>query len=219
MRGKIRIGLVEDHEMVRQGLTALIDDEPSLKVVFDVANGAELLEIIKFKKADVVLLDIEMPYVDGKTALKKLSIHYPDLSVVMLTAHSTIDDVVDCIALGAKGFLPKHSDFDKVVDAIFSVYEKGFYFDEFVTKALVKEIVSNRDKLLEHYRQPLKLQEIEIVKLVCAGHTNKEIAEKLFLSKRTIEGYRLKIAEKTNTNNIVELVLYAIRTGIISQPN
>lgn len=219
MRGKIRIGLVEDHEMVRQGLTALIDDEPSLKVVFDVANGAELLEIIKFKKADVVLLDIEMPYVDGKTALKKLSTHYPDLSVVMLTAHSTIDDVVDCIALGAKGFLPKHSDFDKVVDAIFSVYEKGFYFDEFVTKALVKEIVSNRDKLLEQYRQPLKLQEIEIVKLVCAGHTNKEIAEKLFLSKRTIEGYRLKIAEKTNTNNIVELVLYAIRTGIISQPN
>lgn len=219
MRGKIRIGLVEDHEMVRQGLTALIDDEPSLKVVFDVANGAELLEIIKFKKADVVLLDIEMPYVDGKTALKKLSTQYPDLSVVMLTAHSTIDDVVDCIALGAKGFLPKHSDFDKVVDAIFSVYEKGFYFDEFVTKALVKEIVSNRDKLLEQYRQPLKLQEIEIVKLVCAGHTNKEIAEKLFLSKRTIEGYRLKIAEKTNTNNIVELVLYAIRTGIISQPN
>lgn len=219
MRGKIRIGLVEDHELVRQGLAALLETESSLKMVFDVSNGAELLEIIKFKKADVVLLDIEMPYVDGKTALKKLSAQYPELSVVMLTAHSTIEDVVDCIALGAKGFLPKHSDFDKVVDAIFSVYEKGFYFDEFVTKALVKEIVSNRDKLLEKYRQPLKLQEIEIVKLVCSGHTNKEIAEKLFLSKRTIEGYRLKIAEKTNTNNIVELVLYAIRTGIISQPN
>jgi DNA-binding NarL/FixJ family response regulator len=218
MRGKIRIGLVEDHEMVRQGLTALINDEPSLKVVFDVANGAELLEIVKIKKADVVLLDIEMPLVDGKTALKKLSSHFPDLSVVMLTAHTSIDDVVDCIALGAKGFLPKHCDFDKIVDAVYSVYEKGFYFDDFVTKSLVKEIVANRDKLADQFRQPLKPQEIEIIKLICEGCTNKEIGQRLFLSTRTIEGYRLKIAEKTTTSNIVELVLYAIRNGIISKP-
>ncbi|MEN9998483.1 MAG: hypothetical protein RI922_1473 [Bacteroidota bacterium] len=172
MRGKIRIGLVEDHEMVRQGLAALIDTEPSLKVVFDVANGAELLEIIKFKRADVVLLDIEMPLVDGKTALKKLSASYPDLSVVMLTAHTTIDDVVDCIALGAKGFLPKHADFDKVIDAVFSVFEKGFYFDDFVTKSLVREIVVKRDKILDQQLQALKLQEIEIIRLVCEGLTN-----------------------------------------------
>lgn len=218
MRGKIRIGLVEDHEMVRQGLAALIDTEPSLKVVFDVANGAELLEIIKFKRADVVLLDIEMPLVDGKTALKKLSASYPDLSVVMLTAHTTIDDVVDCIALGAKGFLPKHADFDKVIDAVFSVFEKGFYFDDFVTKSLVREIVVKREKILDQQLQALKLQEIEIIRLVCEGLTNRQIAEKLFLSKRTVEGHRIRIAEKTKTSNIVELVLYAIRHGIISNP-
>ncbi len=218
MRGKIRIGLVEDHEMVRQGLAALIDTEPSLKVVFDVANGAELLEIIKFKRADVVLLDIEMPLVDGKTALKKLSASYPDLLVVMLTAHSTIDDVVDCIALGAKGFLPKHADFDKVVDAVFSVVEKGFYFDDFVTKSLVREIVVKREKVLDQNLQVLKLQEIEIIRMVCEGMTNRQIAEKMFLSKRTVEGHRIRIAEKTKTSNIVELVLYAIRHGIISNP-
>jgi len=218
MRGKIRIGLVEDHEMVRQGLAALIDTEPSLKVVFDVANGAELLEIIKFKRVDVVLLDIEMPLVDGKTALKKLSASYPDLSVVMLTAHTTIDDVVDCIALGAKGFLPKHADFDKVIDAVFSVFEKGFYFDDFVTKALVREIVMKREKILDQQLQALKLQEIAIIRLVCDGMTNRQIAEKLFLSKRTVEGHRIRIAEKTKTSNIVELVLYAIRHGIISNP-
>jgi len=218
MRGKIRIGLVEDHEMVRQGLAALIDSEPSLKVVFDVANGAELLEIIKFKRADVILLDIEMPLVDGKTALKKLSASYPELSVVMLTAHTTIDDVVDCIALGAKGFLPKHADFDKVIDAVFSVFEKGFYFDDFVTKSLVREIVVKRDKILDQQLQALKLQEIEIIRLVCEGMTNRQIAEKLFLSKRTVDGHRIRIAEKTKTSNIVELVLYAIRHGIISNP-
>jgi len=121
MLGKIRIGLVEDHKFVRQGLVSLIDEEPSLKIVFDVSDGAELFDVLKFKKADVILLDIEMPRVDGKSALSKLKSNYPNTSVVMLSAHSKIHDDVECIALGAKGFIPKHADFDKVLDAIFSV--------------------------------------------------------------------------------------------------
>ncbi len=101
---------------------------------------------------------------------------------------------------------------------MFSVVEKGFYFDDFVTKSLVREIVVKREKVLDQNLQVLKLQEIEIIRMVCEGMTNRQIAEKMFLSKRTVEGHRIRIAEKTKTSNIVELVLYAIRHGIISNP-
>jgi DNA-binding NarL/FixJ family response regulator len=218
MLGKIRIGLVEDHKFVRQGLVSLIDEEPSLKIVFDVSDGAELFDVLKIKKADVILLDIEMPRVDGKSALSKLKSNYPNTSVVMLSAHSTIDDVVECIALGAKGFIPKHADFDKVLDAIFSVYEKGFYFDEYVTQSLVKDILRSRQSHLNIISPPLNCTELKIVRLVCEGLTNAQIAGELCLSKRTIEGHRLKISNKTKTSNIPELVIYAIRNSIIQNP-
>lgn len=214
MQRKIKIGFVEDHEMVRQGIVLLLKEESALSLLFDVSNGAEVLEILKKKRPDILLLDIEMPLIDGKIVLKTISEKYPEIKVIMISAHSDRTEIVECIALGARGFLPKHADFDKIVDAVFSVYETGYYFDEFVSKALVSEILSNRNQSIPSVSIALTIQEIEIIKMVCSGMKNWEIGERLFLSKRTIEGYRNRISIKTNTTNVVELLHYAIKHGI-----
>lgn len=214
MRRKIKVGFVEDHEMVRQGIVSLLKDEPTINVLFDVANGAEVLEVLKSKKPDILLLDIEMPVVDGKTALRTITERYKGVQVIMISAHHEKIEIIESIALGAKGFLPKHCDFDKLIDAIYSVYETGYYFDENVTKAMVSEIVSSRSTLNNPVPFALTAQEIIIIKYVCEGLKNREIAERLYLSKRTIDGYRNRIALKTETSNAVDLVHYAIKHGI-----
>lgn len=214
MKAKIKIGLVEDHIMVRQGLVSLLEDEPEIRVQFDVSNGSEALEALKKKKIDVLLLDIEMPIMDGKQTLKKVLERYTDISVIMFSAYNEIAVVSECIALGAKGFLPKHCDYSKLLDAITAVHEKGFYFDDVVSKALVSDILNRNNNTINHIQNPLSAREMEIIPLICEGFKNKDIAEKLFISIRTVEGHRKKIAEKTDTSNVVELVLYAIKNGI-----
>lgn len=214
MKAKIRIGLVEDHKVVRQGIVSLLEDEPDIHVQFDVSNGLEALEAIKKKKIDVLLLDIEMPILDGKQTLKKIMEKYTDISVIMFSAYNEIAVVSECIAFGAKGFLPKNCDYNKLLDAITSVHEKGFYFDDVVSKALVSDVLSRRQYTIDKIQNPLTTRELGIIILICDGLKNKDIAEKLFISIRTVEGHRKKIAEKTETSNMVELVLYAIKHGI-----
>jgi DNA-binding NarL/FixJ family response regulator len=214
MKAKIRIGLVEDHKIVRQGVVSLLEDEPEIHVQFDVSNGLEALEAIKKKKIDVLLLDIEMPILDGKQTLKKVMEKYTDISVIMFSAYNEIAVVSECIAFGAKGFLPKNCDYNKLLDAISSVHEKGFYFDDVVSKALVSDVLSRRQYTIDKVQNPLSTRELSIIILICDGLKNKDIAEKLFISIRTVEGHRKKIAEKTETTNVVELVVYAIKHGI-----
>jgi|APGre2960657404_1045060.scaffolds.fasta_scaffold45800_2 two-component system response regulator DegU len=214
MKKKIKIGIVEDHQVVRQGLVLLFNDEPNIKVQFDVGNGADALNAMKTKKVDILLLDIEMPIMDGRQTLKKLSERVDNVSAIMFSAYYEIAVISECISLGAKGFLAKHCDFDKLVDAILAVDEKGFYFDDVVSKALVGDVLNRKQEIVKQPSNQLSLREIEIIVLICSGLKTKEIAEKLFISLRTVEGHRKKISEKTNTLYPVELVIYAIKYGI-----
>lgn len=216
MKSKIKIGLVEDHHIVRQGVVSLLEDESNILVQFDVSNGLEALETLKKKKIDVLLLDIEMPILDGRQTLKRVVEKYKDISVIMFSAYNDIAVISECIMLGAKGFLPKNCDYAILLDAISSVYEKGFYFDEVVSKVLVTDILKRNNNTFNQARNPLSSRELEIVVLICKGYKNKDIADHLFISIRTVEGHRNKIAEKTETNNVVELVVYTIKHGIYS---
>lgn len=208
---KIRIGLAEDHELVRQGLVSLFEDEEGIEVVFDVENGALLLEELKVKEIDVLLLDLDMPVLNGYEALKVVRAKYSNVQTIILSMHYEKEFIAETISLGAKGFLPKNCDFDKLIVAIESVNQNGFYFDEKVSQTLVSEILHNE---LEDDAAKLSEREIEVIELICKGRRNKEIADELHLSVRTVEGHRNRIAEKTKTGNIAELVIYAVKNKI-----
>lgn len=214
MEKKISIAIAEDHDMVRQGMVSLFAEEEAIEVMFDVANGADLLEEIKTKKPDIVLLDLEMPIIDGHQALKVLRERYPNVKVLIVSMHTDRDFIMESISNGACGFLPKNSDFDKVVDAIFSVHEKGFFFDDLVSQSLVMEVRNGNGANSGNHPSPLSAREINIIELICKGMKNREIADLLYLSVRTVEGHRQRISEKTETDNLAALVIYAIKNGI-----
>lgn len=215
MRRKIRVGIAEDHEVLRQGLIALFKAQGDIRTLFDVSNGAELLEALRDPtKPDVILLDLDMPAVDGRQALKLITQRYPDIKVIILSQHTQLDFINECIALGAHGFLSKDCDFDKILDAISAAVFKGFYFDDVVSKALVADVRNKRNTVEITQGNLIDTIDIQIIQLICQGFSNKKIAKELFLSERTIEGRRLRISNKTGTNNVVELVIYAIKHGI-----
>lgn len=216
MKKCIRIAIAEDHDLMRQGLVSLLDAEENISVVFDVENGARLFEELKKKKVDVILLDLEMPVLNGHQALKILAERYPEISVIVVSMHYADSFISESIAAGAKGFLPKNCDIDKVVDAIFAVQEQGYYFDDKISRALLNRIINSDNQPSKFTNDPLTTREHQIVELVCSGKTNKEIASLLCLSVRTIEVHRNTINKKTNTKNIAGLVTYAIKNGLYS---
>lgn len=212
---KIRIAIAEDHEIVRHGLKTLINLKEELRVIFDVGNGAELIDKLKGNiKPDVILLDIEMPAVDGREALRLISHKYPSIKVLMLSMHTKFDYIHECIALGAHGFLTKSTDFEKMIDAIYSVVYKGFYFDDKVSKALLMNARRTEVPPVTPDSKPLDTVDLEVINLICRGFSTAEIADKLFKSSRTIDGRRNRIAIKTGTKSPVELVVYAIKHQI-----
>lgn len=214
MKKRIRIAIAEDHDLMRQGLVSLLDSEENINVAFDVENGARLFDELKKKKVDVILLDLEMPVLNGHQALKILSARYPEIAVIVVSMHYSDSFISESIASGAKGFLPKNCDIDKVVDAIYAVKEQGYYFDDKISKALLNRIMSNESPKNNFSQDPLTSREHQIVELVCSGKTNKEIANLLCLSVRTVEVHRNTINKKTNTKNIAGLVTYAIKNGL-----
>jgi len=156
-----------------------------------------------------------MPIINGHQALKILTERYPQISVIVVSMHYSDAYISESIAAGAKGFLPKNCDIDKVIDAIFAVNEEGYYFDDKISRALLNRIVnSNNENLPRFVENALTKRERQIVELICTGKTNKEIANLLCLSVRTIEVHRNSINKKTNTKNVADLVVYAVKNGL-----
>lgn len=209
---KIKVAIAEDHDLVRQGMVSLLSLEDSVEVVFDVANGQELLNELEQQKVDVVLLDLDMPVLSGDKTLPIMSEKYPEIGILIVSMHYMTDLIYRCVANGANGFLPKQSDFEQVVEAIHSIRDKGYYFDGKVSQTIVSEI--KKGNLVHNEENELTSREIEIIELVCEGKKNKEIADILCVSPRTVEGHRRNISEKTGTTNAVELVIFALKSGI-----
>ena len=211
---EIKIALAEDHQLVRQGMVSLLSEEPGIDVVFDVSNGAELLEELKSKKVDVILLDLDMPIISGQQALKVIVKKYPETSVIIISMHYADEFISECVTAGARGFLPKNCDIEKVVDAIYAVNEQGYYFDDNVSKAILYKLVGKKDVSPKSGNEIMSEREIQIVELLCEEKTTNEISEILSLSPRTVETYRNRIFDKTKSKNVVGVVLYAIKYGI-----
>lgn len=142
MAKEIRVGLAEDHVGVRQGYVSMLEAEDGIKVVFDVSDGKEVLEHLRKHKIDILLLDIRMPEIDGKTILRKLQDTNSDIKVIVLSAFKEKIEVIDCVKLGAKAFLNKEAEIEEIVDAIFNVHAKGTHYNSHVTQILLENIKS-----------------------------------------------------------------------------
>ena len=207
------IVLVDDHTLFRNGLKGLLEHCCGCRVVAEASDGDEFLEILPDVKADIVLLDIDMPRMNGFEAATKALARCPDLKIITLSMHGDEDYYFKMVSIGVKGFLLKSSDIDEVSTAIQTVAKGGSYFSQELLRTLVGSLKSAPSSGLDH--ESLSQRELEILLLICKGFSNQEIADALFISKRTVDKHRANILDKTNCKNTANLVVYAIKNSLV----
>lgn len=214
----MKIALVDDHKLFRKGMRALLEEIDGLEVIFEAANGQELLDHMAEQQAEIILLDLEMPVMDGVTVLPKIQSAYPNAKVLILSMHQDDQFIVHLLEQGAHGYLLKDTELEELEDALESVRDNGFYFNDRTSRAMLSRL-TRRQKIKPTFGhvEPLSDRETEVLKLICEEFTTSEIADKLFLSPRTIEGYRNRLLEKTGAKNTAGLVVFAARQGYLDK--
>lgn len=208
-----RILLADDHALFLSGLSGLLARRPECEVVGTAANGAECLELIRTVPHDVVLMDIDMPVMDGIEATERALAEHPDEKIITLSMHAEETFYFRMVEAGAKGFILKSADLDEVVAAIHVVCEGGSFFSQELLQHLVGSLKTSRHDLPEEL---LSDREKEILLLICKGLSNQEIGDRLFISKRTVDKHRANILEKTGCKNTANLVVWAIKNSVVA---
>ncbi len=218
-RAKIRIVLVDDHTLFRGGLRGLLSMRSECEVVGEASNGAEFLDLIKEVECDVVLLDIDMPVMNGLEAARRALDDNPLMRIIALSMHGASEYYFAMVEAGVKGFLLKNSDIDEVEAAIRCVHDGGSYFSKQLLDDFVVDLRESDTKLPEDDETAdgaISEREREVLLLICKGLSNAEIAEKLFISKRTVDKHRANILEKTGCKNTANMVVYAIKHSLVN---
>lgn len=206
----LKIYIIDDHSLFREGLKFLLGSSEYVSEIKEAENGSVFLENFETFKPDVVLMDIEMPEMNGIEATKEALSRVPDLKIIALSMHSDENFYTEMIEAGAKGFLVKNSLFSDVETAIVAVFNGQNYF----SPEILSSIVTSLKRKSEHPESSeLTKREIEVLIHICMGLSNSEIAEQLFISKRTVDKHRENILFKTQSKNTAELVVYAIKNG------
>jgi len=208
----IRIIIADDHQLFRNGLKILLSAFPEFEIIGEASNGEEFLSLIKDTPVDIALMDINMPEMDGIEATKRATKIYNNLNIIALSMYGEEEYYYKMVDAGAKGFLLKDSDISEVKEAILTVKNGGSYFSQ----ALIHH-VSPKIKYREHENKSANLskREKEILLKICEGLSNQEIAESLFISKRTVDKHRANLLGKTNSKNTASLILFAIKNKLI----
>jgi two-component system, NarL family, invasion response regulator UvrY len=210
--------LVDDHVLLRNGLASLIRGFGEYEVLFEACGGKDLIRQLQNNRLpDIILLDINMPEMDGYDTACWLRRNFPEIKVLALSMYDTDSAIVRMLKNGAKGYVLKDIDAGVLKVALDSVLEKGFYYTDMVTGKLIHTISTLDDPEMRMRRLlALNERELEFMKLVCTEWTYKEIADRMYLSPRTIDGYRDALFEKLNIRTRVGLAMYAVRSGIVS---
>ena len=211
----IRIVLADDHEIFRDGFGIMMKKQNHIKLVGEAADGIELIEVTERLLPDVIITDIKMPRLDGIEATKIITERFPAINVISFSMFDDDNLIIDMLEAGAKGYLLKSAHKNEIIEAVKAVYKHETYYCKSTSAKLMQMIAQSRFNPYKQNKKPeFNPKEIEVIRLICQEASNKEIANKLFLSVRTIEGYREKIQERIKAKNSAGIVIYAIKTGI-----
>lgn len=213
----IKVAIADDHHLFRTGVRTSLSIRKDIQMVAEAENGMQLLNLLKHIKPDVVLLDIQMPIMDGLTTLPELKKLYPDVKVIMLSMHNDHSMITRMMELGANSYLTKESDSETIYQAIRTCYEEEFFFNDLTNKALLTGLRTKKPETADVAEVHLTDKEINILRLMCEEKSTKEIADIVDISPRTVEAIRDKLKSKTGAKSMAGLVMYAVKSGIVQQ--
>ena len=216
----IKVIIADDHVLYRAGVKTALSAKKDVKVIAEADNGMHLLNMLKMVKADVILLDIQMPIMDGIAALPEIKKLYPEIRVIMLTMMDDHSMITKLMEIGANSYLTKTSDSEIIYEAIKTCYEQEYYFNSLTNKALLTNLKQRNDLVPQRLMQQeaqLNDKETLILKLMCEEKSTKEIADLVELSPRTVEAIRDKLKVKTGAKSTAGLIMYAVKHNILNE--
>ncbi len=210
--------IVDDHQIVRDGISVLLMKYDDIEVIGEASNGEDLLKLLENMQADVIIIDISMPKISGIELTKIVKEKYPSIELIIFSSHSEGENVVASLEAGAKGILPKSTIREELVEALRAVYDGREFISKYIPFSTftnhIKKIKAEKDGAVKIEEQ-LSKREIEIMKLIVEGKSNKEISEKLFISQRTVEKHKTNILSKLEMKSVVDLVKFAIKHNLV----
>ncbi|MFW5645576.1 MAG: response regulator [Bacteroidota bacterium] len=215
MEGKIDLLVVDDHKIFRDGLKLLLSHFNFVGEIFEASNGKEFLDLLDRHDPDIVLMDINMPVMGGIEATREALDRYPDLKVIVLTTFHDEDYVEQMMIMGVEGYMLKRSTPDEFEAALKRVQMGGNYFSDEIVKTVAKNLQRIRNEAEKKSSLPSFTQrEREVLDLICQGYNNEQIADLIHVSSKTVEKHKSNLFQKTDTNNTVNLIIYAFKNGL-----
>lgn len=214
---KIKIILVDDEELFRKGIFFLLQREENIEIIFEASNGDELMNFLKENNnhPDIILMDLKMPLLNGVEATKLIRNDFPEIKIIALTSYNTDSFISNMIKIGASSYLLKNASPAEMISTINQVFENGFYYNETVFEIINRQNISNFKPKSQYVDITLTVREREVLELICQQMSTAEIAERLFISSRTVEGHRNNLLLKTEAKNVAGLVVFAIQNNIV----
>jgi two-component system, NarL family, response regulator NreC len=214
----ISLVIADDHEIFRDGLALMLSKQEDITLVGQAENGRELIELVDKLNPDIIITDIRMPLLDGIQATKTLLKINPDRKIIALSMFDEDNLIVEMLEAGAKGYLLKNADKKEILEAIVTVFEDNIFYCKHTSSRLAAMIVKSRfDPQKKKLETLFTEREKEIISLICKQQTAQQIGNQLFLSKRTVEGYRIKIMEKMDARNTAGVVIFALKNNLIKE--
>ena len=217
--GVIKVIIADDHVLYRAGVKNALSSRKDIKVIAEADNGSHLLNLLKGIQTDVILLDIQMPIMDGITTLPEIKKLYPNIRVIMLTMMDDQSMITRLMELGANSYLTKTSDSEIIYEAIKTCYEQEFYFNSLTNKALLNNLRQKTPSSIKLHQEDATLseKEITVLRLMCEEKSTREIAEAVDLSPRTIEAIRDKLKTKTGAKSTAGLIMFAVKNKLLEE--
>lgn len=203
--------IADDHEIFRDGFKLMLSRNKDVELVGEAENGRELLEMVKELQPDVVITDIKMPIMDGIEAARQIKAMWPAIGIIGLSMFDEEEQIMEMLDAGASGYLLKNVDKEEVQEAIMHVYMEKTYYCKSTSQKLATMVARSRHAGPKQEKIDFNDREIEIIKLICEECTNKEIADRMYMSVRTVEGYRQRLIDRMQVKNTAGLVIYAIQ--------
>lgn len=213
----IKVAIADDHALFRAGVKTALSVKKDVELIAEADNGMQLINLLRHIEPDVILLDIQMPIMDGIQTLPEIRKIRPDAKVIILSMHNDHSMISKLMEIGANSYLTKNSDSETIYEAIKTCYENEFFFNELTNKALLAGLRTKRSDSYGAPEADLSEKELRVLRLMCEEKTTKEIADIVEISPRTVEAIRDKLKTKTGAKSMAGLVMYAVKNGIMDE--